>query len=213
MSEFGDFGSFDNTLGGAFAVVGNGGARFSEMNKGITPIFFTEEIEDTAATEAAGTLKMKQVERVRLVTAGDMNSAPVHPINDEIRQRFPEQYARWKSTQTNDFIDGTPLSAWPQASRGLVMELAAVNIRSVEDLAAVADTNLHRISEGRVLRAKAQAWLATNKDSAKAAEYAAKFERQSAELEALKQQVRELAAQIQHERDEKRGPGRPRTAA
>lgn len=211
-----DFSAFDDSMGGAMAVIGQhgGGTRYAEMNKGITPVFFTEELPDDAATEKAGTLKVREHERVRLITAGDMLSAPVHPVTREIIERFSDQYERWKRTRSNDHIDGTPLREWPQASKGFVMELAALNIRSVEDLAAVSDGNIQRLTDGRVWRAKAQAWLATSKDAGEAAKYAARSERQDEEIADLKRQLAELAARVTHdEADGRRGAGRPRNAA
>src|SRR5271154_2906453 len=108
-----DFSAFDDSLGGTLATVTpDGSVRMAEMNKGITPIFFVEELEDNAATERAGTLRMRAFERCRLHTAGDMNSAPVHPVTPALIERFPEAYARWKNSRTNDHIEGTSLAAW-----------------------------------------------------------------------------------------------------
>jgi hypothetical protein len=187
--------SFDSSLNGALAVIDNS-TRMAEMNKGITPMFFTEDVEDQAATAQAGTLRMTSVERVRLFTAGDMNSCPVHPVSPALIERFSEAYARWKATRSNDHIEGTPLSAWAMVSRGFVMELAALHIRSVEDLAGIADTNITKINDGRQWRAKAAAWLAVNKDASAAARYAAKSEHQDGEIAELKRQIADLAARL-----------------
>jgi hypothetical protein len=216
-----EFSAFDDTENGVFATIGkNGaGAKYADMNKGITPLFFIEELPDEAATERAGTLKVREQENVRLIIAGDMLSAAVHPVTREIKERFADQYRRWKETRSNDHIDGTPLDAWPLASRGFIMELKAVNVRSVEDLAGVADSNIQRITDGRIWRAKAQAWLATNKDAGQAAKYAADFERANVEIADLKRQLAEVATRLSAMEGSSdspqphRGPGRPRKAA
>jgi hypothetical protein len=213
-----EFAAFDDTENGVFATIGkNGaGAKYAEMNKGITPLFFVEELPDDAATEKAGTLKVREQECVRLIIAGDMLSAAVHPVTREIKERFADAYDRWKRTRSNDHIEGTPLSAWPLASRGFIMELNAINIRSVEDLSGVADTNIQRITDGRVWRAKALAWLKTNKEAGASAKYAADFERVTVENADLKDQIAKLAGRLsslEAEHETKRGPGRPRNAA
>lgn len=190
-----DFAAFDDSRGGAMVTIGET-IDYAAMNKGITPVFFIEELPDDAETAKAGTLRMRAHERVLLICAGDQWSRPVHPVTDEIKERFAEHYAKWRSTKTNDFIAGTPISAWPQAGRGFAMELAALNIRSVEDLAAVSDVNLQRIADGRLWRAKAEAWLATNKDAGAAAKYAAEAERSREETADLKRQLAELAARL-----------------
>jgi hypothetical protein len=188
--------TFDNSLSGAFAVVGDT-TRYAEMNKGIQPLFFIESVEDGKATLEAGTLRMVDHEFVRLFTAGDVNSCPVHPVNAEIRERFAEAYAKWQATRSNDHITGTPLAAWPLAGRGFVMELKALHIRSVEDLASVADTNISRITDGRAWREKAKAWLEGNKDAAAAARYAAKAEQLETDNADLRKQLRDLADRLQ----------------
>lgn len=189
--------AFDGSVNGAFAVIDNS-TKMAEANKGITPLFFTEELPDEAATAKAGTLRMSSHERVRLFTAGDMNSCPVHPVSDAIKERFPVAYAEFKARGTNTHIEGTPLSAWAMVSKGFVMELAALHIRSVEDLAGVADTNIIKINDGRQWRAKAIAWLAANKDAGVAAAYAARSEHQDVEIAELKRTIAELAARIEH---------------
>lgn len=188
--------NFDSSLAGAFAVVGDS-TKFADMNKGIQPIFFIETVTDEAATEKAGTLKTIDLERVRLFTGGDPNSSPVHPVGDAERQRFASAYAEWKATRKNDHIDGTPLAAWPLASRGFVMELAALHIRSVEDLSVVSDANISRISDGRIWREKAIAWLASSKDAAASARFAAEAERLRNDNADLKRQIVELAGRVQ----------------
>jgi hypothetical protein len=196
---------FDNSQNGAFATVGaDGQVNMTEMNRGITPIFFKESLPDQKATEAAGTLRMRDQINVRLHVAGDMNSAPVHPLTDELKERFRPQYDRWLATQSNDHIDGTPLAAWPQASAGFVAELKALQIRSVEDLAAVSDTNIGKIMDGRLWREKAKAWLATSKDATAAVKYAAENERLKESVEDLKRQVAELAGRVEGQETNKR---------
>ena len=207
-----DFAQFDDSMGGMLATVGNS-TRMAEMNKGITPLFFLQEEPDPAATAAAGTLRIRTMECVRLHTAGDMNSAPVHPVDDKIKERFGIEYSKWKERQNNDFIKGLPLTQWPLASRGLVMELNALNIRSVEDLAAVSDGNIGKVMDGRALRAQAIAWLETNKEAAVAAKYAAENEQLRADIVELGRQVKELAALVPRDEEQRRGPGRPRNAA
>lgn len=188
--------AFDGSIGGAFAII-DSQTKFADMNKGIQPIFFTEAVTDEAATERAGTLKTIELERVRLFMAGDMNSSPVHPVDSAIKERFAEAYAKWQKTRSNDHIDGTPLAEWPLASRGFVMELNARHIRSVEDLAIVPDTGIAAITDGRIWREKAKAWLTTNKDAGAAARYAAEAQRLRDDNADLKRQLAELAGRVQ----------------
>lgn len=207
--------TFSSGLDSAFATVGSDGAvKYAEMNKGITPIFFIESIPDDGATERAGTLRMRDEERVRLFTSGDPNSSPVHPVTDEIRKRFGAAYKEWQATKRNDYIEGMPLKAWPLASKSFSMELEALHIRSVEDLSIASDAMVARIVDGRIWRDKALAWLATNKDASKAAEYAAQASRLSADNAELRAQLSELADRVRSlEGSKDDAPHRGRRAA
>lgn len=188
---------FSNSISDAFAVVSNEGpAKFADMNRGITPIFFIESIPDEKASEEAGTLRMRDEERVRLFTAGDPNSSPVHPVTAETKKRFAAAYAEWTATRKNDHIEGVPLKAWPLASRAFVLELEALHIRSVEDLSIISEQTMMRIVDGRVWRDKALAWLTANKDAGAAAKYAAEATRLREDNAALAEQVRELIGRV-----------------
>lgn len=191
MSEFNYDSSFE-----PFATIGETD-KFADMNKGIQPIFFTESVEDGAATAEAGTLKTREVEYVMLRVAGDQNSAPVHPVDDALRKRFGTEYKHWMATRKNDHVNGLRITQWPLASKGFAMELAALGIRSVEDLSVVSDVNAMKITNGREWRERARAWLETNKDAAAAARFAGEAERAKAESADLRAQLHEMANRVQ----------------
>lgn len=189
-----------------FATVNGGfGVDFAEMNKGVQPIFFTEPVQDFKASEEAGVPRFREEERVRLIIAGDMFNQPVHPVDDGIKQRFPEHYARWKASRTERHVEGTPIRNWPLLSNVQIAEFEAANVFSVEMLAELADQNINKIMDGRVWRDKAKAWLSQAKDGATATRLAAENARLVEKMEALERRLSEVEAA-----ETKRGPGRPR---
>lgn len=202
----------DDYLGGVgdpFATVngGFGGINYSEMNKGVQPIFFIEPVPDHKASEEAGVPKFREEERVRLIVAGDMFNVAVHPVDSAIKERFPVAYEAWKAKKQERHIEGTPLRQWPLLSPVQIAEFESVNIFSVESLRDIADTNVNRISEGRIWREKAKAWLEQAKDGATATRLAAENERLREQLERLEKRIDEI------DRDApKRSPGRPAKA-
>jgi len=180
---------------GVFATFGENNSRdFEAMNKGVTPIFFYEPVPDDAASEREGRLVCRDMERVRLQIAGDPFTAAVHPVTDYDRQRFPDAYRHWKQSNEAQHIVGTPLKMWPPASPSLVKEAESVNIYSVENLAAVADVHIGRLSNGREWREKAISWLNVAKDSAAGTAYAAENLRLKERLAALETLVQNPAA-------------------
>lgn len=194
-----------------FANVGdNGQVDFTAMNKGVTPIFFIEPIPDDKATEESGAVRMREQEMVRIVVAGDMLNVATSPVTEELKVRFSTQYEAWKQKRIELHIEGTPLKNWPMIPAIRIAEFNAVGIFSVENLSAVADTNLGRLVDGRIWREKAIAWLASAKDNGAAAKYAAENERMRNDMAEMQKKIDELVAASQEER---RGPGRPRKDA
>ena len=197
--------------------------QFANQNAGLRVRFFIEELPDDKATAAAGHLKTYAMECIEIRQVGDDLTAATHPVTNEIKQRFPQEYQKWVSTKNNDFIDGTPLSAWPMISKGIVQEMNSVGIRSVENLAAVSDANIARFIDGHLWRKKAQTWLSASQNTGEAMRLAAENEQLKDRMAQLEARIAMLpipsAEPVQHREnpldgeriDEmKRGPGRPR---
>jgi len=174
----------------AFATINAfGGIDYAPHNRGVTPVFFLEPVQDFAATEREGRVVYVHKERVRIHIAGDPLSAATHPVDKGIIARFREQYEKWKRDKTEGAHEGTPLSKWPMATPLMIKEMENLNIFSIEDLAAVSDANVSNFTEGRAIREKAIAWLETAKDAAASMRYAAEAQRLRDEMEELKKQV------------------------
>lgn len=187
-----------------FATVNGGfGVDFAEMNKGVQPLFFTVTEPDPAASEREGMAKYRVEERVHLIVAGDPFNVSARPVDEDIKNRFPEHYARWLSSKQAKHIEGTPLKQWPLLTLVQIAEFEAANVFSVEMLAELADANVNRVPEGRIWREKAKAWLAQAKDGATATRLAAENERLREMIDNLEKRVADVEAA------EKRSPGRP----
>lgn len=203
--------SFD-TLGGVgdpFATVGvSMGVDYAAMNKGIQPIFFIEPVEDKAASEREGVVRFRDEERVRLIVAGDMFNQPVHPVDEDIKKRFADHYARWQADRTQKHIEGTPLRHWALLSPTTIAEFEASGVFSIENVRDLSDANISKFHDGRIWREKAKAWLDQAKDSGTATRLAAENERLRESVERLERTVADLAARVD-DGETKRGPGRP----
>ena len=191
--------------GAPMADINGMGMNYVEMNKGVTPVFFLEPVQDFGASEREGRPIFVERERVRIIVAGDMLTAAVSPVTPEIKDRFSEAYARWQTNRTERHIDGTPLAQWPLVTPVQIKEFEALNIFSIEGLASVSDGNIARLPDGRAWRERAKAWLAQAKDGAVAAKYAAENERLRSEQDEMKRQIADLAARL----DDQPRRGRP----
>lgn len=162
-----------------------GHVDFAAMNKGATPIFFTEPVINEKASEEQGRVVCDDLERVRIQIAGDTLSAPVHPVDDYYKARFSLEYQRWKLTREARHVSGTPLEMWPQVTPARIKEFESVNVFSVDDLAVVSDGNIVRLQDGRMWRDKAIAWLRVASETASETKFAAENERLVQRIEAL----------------------------
>ncbi len=104
------------------------------------------------------------VEMVEIITPGDPKATPVQKVTDGVRAKYRDYYEHWKRSQTMAPV-GTPLEMWPEMTPAVVHQLKASNIFTVEQLAAIADSNLGNIPFGKTIRNKAQAWLQVKEKS------------------------------------------------
>jgi hypothetical protein len=134
------------------------------------------------------------MELVEILIPGDRLSRPVLVASEESSnggptwaQLYPREYEAFKRGQIQA-TSGTPLEHWPTSllTAARVAELKALNIFSVEDLAAVADGYLGRMGMGaRELREQARAYIARGKEDATSNAMAARIADLEAKLAAV----------------------------
>jgi hypothetical protein len=159
------------------------------MEHNIIPRFYIDPREDVNASKEAGRPIYRDVELVEVRIAGDKNNIPVFKVTDVHRKRWPEHYAAFKRGEEMSPV-GTPVEQWPILSRSKCMELKAAGVMTVEALAELPDSAIHRIGmDARKLIAQAKEFLEGAKDDARFSALAADNETLRAELELLKQQI------------------------
>jgi len=155
--------------------------------------FFKDAIIDTQQSELQGRPIYRNVNMLRIMFPGDNTKEVVRIVRMEPSgnqpsdpDRFPKQWAAFQN-QIEQVQDGTPIEEWPPISKAQALELKAMKIHTVEQLAAVTDANL-RWMGARQLRDNAIAWLAE-------AESGAETINLRNQVEALKLQVEALLNQ------------------
>jgi hypothetical protein len=181
-----------------------------DQSDGCIPRFHVKAVESKARSEVEGRPVFDEVPYVEILIPGDRTSIVDRPLQDADKDRWPQQYARFKENRER-VVTGTPLELWPYLNVARVAELRALNIFSVEAIADLSDTGLGKIGpEARELQQRAKAFL----------------QPQSATETDLRTENQELRGQIanlqaQHDEamrmlDEKtapKKPGRPKKAA
>ena len=185
------------------------------------PFIAPEEFYITYVDQPDGS--KKAVEWVRWVKKGMTNPTAVpERIKDLMKNPknptwavLEPYYKKWKEGQEAP-VNGTPLDAW-MADPKLVKVLNGINIRSVEDFAAVPESDLAKIALPglRDKQKRAQQYLHARSGTAgiadQMAQLASDLESQKRENAALRDLIEKYA--IKQEQDVepvKRGPGRPR---
>ena len=181
-------------------------------DKGLIAEFYNEAVEQVFESEKQGRKIFKDVPHVHIFAPGNKSDIrrPVKLEDDERSpsdpNRFPRQWNAFLNSQ-EQAQDGMPLEQWAQLSKAEVLEWKACKFHTVEQIAAMPDTAAHNAPMNfRTVRDKAKAWLATaSGDQAVVSRLEAENNVLKADLEMMKNQIAELAAQ-----QTKRGPGRPR---
>lgn len=173
------------------------------QEKSVFVEFFNEAVEFKAESEKAGRPVFREIPFVRIHIPGDKNNVVVTKATDYHREKYPMAWARFQSGQS-EAVEGMPLKDWAQVRSSQVKEAEYFGIRTVEQLAAVTDTNIQKMGMGFLeLRRKAQTFLSAMSGADPVAQ-AEENQRLREDLATLKAQFEEMSRNIP------RGPGRPK---
>jgi hypothetical protein len=137
----------------------------NEADASLFVAFGHEARENPARSELEGRPVFDQVEMIRIVVPGSKDEV-VREVNEGDRQRFAPRYAKFKKGD-DTAVSGTPLEQWPALSVSRIAELKAIDIYSVDQLAAASDDIMPKLGiGGRELVEKAKARLAAAADGA-----------------------------------------------
>lgn len=123
----------------------------------VTPVFYTEVVEDVNATREAGRPIMVEEDRVEYRIAGNRNFAPhflAHEFHERVQgedithaMRWPAEYKRFKETGGN-VAKGTPLQNLPGLTPVQTSTLKALSVFSIEALAGIEGRELKNLGPG-----------------------------------------------------------------
>lgn len=198
--------------------------------------FYTKPKQNDLKSAEAGRPIFDEVEMVRVITE-DRNFEPHFPAHepaitydqrrrtDDTRtwaERYAGEYKAFKQRHVPS-ESGTPIEQWPVLSRAKVSELRALDISTVEQIAAMSERDQHRLgTEGRSLVSQANLYIQSAREAAPANQMAAENARLKEEVERLRKEKMERVAEehaegekhaSEDDDDEKPRRGRPRKLA
>ena len=164
----------------------------NEADKALAVKFFLKEVQDKQATSEQGRPIFKELEYIDIRTAGRAHALACRPATLADKNRFPRHYEAFKQRVAMP-TEGTPLSEWPQISRTQATELAFVNVKTVEQLIAMADSNAMKFHGGLNLKRKAAEWL----EAADATKLIAENQAAKDTIDSLLDRVKALQEQVE----------------
>lgn len=148
----------DPTVDDSFRNFLPGGMQ--EDDRSLIPRFFVKPKLMGAKSEAAKRPIYEDREYIEIVIKGQPHGIPHHEVTDEHRRRFPIAYAAFKAGKEVPLV-GTPIDMLPGMGPSQALNLKAMNLRTIEDVAAVSDENtMNRMGMGaRDLVNRCKAWV------------------------------------------------------
>lgn len=179
------------------AMQGNN-ARYAGDNRLLVQFHVLPMIDDVRSAEEGRPI-YKDVDHVRIMQPGNKESIVDRPVTEMDIARFRQQYDNWKSGQ-EELIEGTPLEAWPEITRAQVEEMRYFNVRTVEQLADMADAHAQKFMGINALRKAARLYrdrAAKNAVSTKLQKQLAEKDNQIAALNAALQDLQAKVAGLE----------------
>ena len=157
--------------------------------------FLIQPKQNGKKSAKAGRPIFEDTEYVTIMVPGDKSSIVIRPCDQRDKDRFPKQYQAFKNNE-GDVLEGTPLEAWPGLSRSQVEELKYFNIRTVEQLATLNDSQSQKFMGISVLKKRAADFLDAAEGNAVTERLNLELEERDNEIIGLKQGMAELIGKI-----------------
>lgn len=154
--------------------------------------FYMGVQEDAEKSAEVGHPVFKDVPYVKILVPGDKNTIIDTVADRQYQQRFPRLWQQFTSQETQTH-SGMPIREWPAVTRGQAEELLYLNIHTVEQLAACADTHGAKLMNFHALKAKAQAYLDAAKGAAGVQALAEENRKLKEQMTVLQKQMAEYA--------------------
>ena len=156
--------------------------------------FYVHPRQNADKTLEAGRPIFDDTEYVEIMQPGNKENIIQRPAQPDDKERFARQYSAFKNNEEQQ-VSGTPIEQWNALSKAQVEELRYFNVRTVEQLAEMADNNSQQFAGIQSLKLQAQAYLeASEKD--KTGKIAKKVEDLQKALEVSEQNNDELMRRL-----------------
>lgn len=162
-----------------------------EADKALAVRFYNKTVQDKAKSDKEGRPVFREKEYIEIRFPGNRTDAVARPATLDDKNRFYRHYDAFKRREEAP-EEGTPLSEWPMISRTQVEELAYFNVKTVEQLAAVADHQAQKFMGFNTLRDKARKFLEQSKRGVEAVQLERELASRDEQIAAMQAQLDKL---------------------
>ncbi len=138
-------------------ALGNEG-RYANDETLLVKFFLHAKINRAKSDEAQRPI-YEDKEYIQIMMPGNKDSIIIRPAMEMDKTRFAEHYKKYLAREDQEAIEGTMLEEWPAITRSQVETLKYMNVRTVEQLVGMSDSNSQHIMGVGVLKQKAIKWL------------------------------------------------------
>lgn len=162
--------------------------------------FYMEAEQDLVKSLEEGRPIFKESPYVMIMTPGDQSSVVRRPIRTghhpkDDNNRFAVEYNAFLNNMEQP-IEGTLLSEWPQISKSQCLELDALHIKTVEQLANLNDGAASQYMGMQDLKSRAKAWIELASAEAPLAFMTAQLEERDDAIASMKNTMLEMQAEL-----------------
>lgn len=132
-----------------------------EADKSLMVRFFYKDVQNKMESRKQGRPIFKEKLYMEIRIAGQRDAQVCRPATHADKQRFPAHLEAFEKRMEPP-TEGTPLSEWAMITRTQAEEMSFLNVKTVEQLATMKDTNTQQFMNGYKLRDQAIKWLETH---------------------------------------------------
>lgn len=138
----------------------------------LVKFFFHPRISQTKTAEEGRPIYI-ETPYIQIMQPGNKDSIVIRPATEMDKARFVEHWRRFEARETEEHFEGTLLDEWPGITRSQCEELKFLNIRTVEQLANMADSNAQNVMGLNMIKQKATEFIEASAANATAEKFAA----------------------------------------
>jgi hypothetical protein len=181
----------------------------AEELQNVHVMFEIRAVEDRSKSLKTGGYATRDVDFIIMTPRGG-NLVVEKEIDDEILQRFPQSYERWKKGQTKP-EEGTWLKTCPAFSPAECENLSRIGINTLEQLSVMNEGALNRAGmSARTLQRRAVAYLESAKNIGVTTRKVEDLQVENDSLKATVAEMQRAIQELQTDKPPRNKGGRPR---